>query len=62
MAKVHLKQALRLEPTHGIALKYAQQLKLDLSFLTIDPSPTSPSPNPAQPRKNGLFGGIFSRR
>ncbi|MEB3250538.1 MAG: J domain-containing protein [Cyanobacteriota bacterium] len=62
MAKVHLKQALRLEPTHSIALKYAQQLNLDLSFLTTDTNSASQSPStPAQHRKNGLFGGIFSR-
>ena len=64
MAKVHLKQALRLEPTHGIALKYAQELNLDLSSLTIDANPTSESrpPIPVEGRKNSLFGGIFSRR
>lgn len=64
MAKVHLKQALRLEPTHGIALKYAQQLNLDLSSLTIDTNaaPQARPPIPAENRKNSLFGGIFSRR
>lgn len=64
MAKVHLKQALRLEPTHGIALKYAQQLNLDLSSLTMDTNaaPQARPPIPAENRKNSLFGGIFSRR
>jgi len=62
MAKVHFKQALRLDPTHGIALKYAQQLNLDVSSLTLDGNCVPQAPPPAPVRKNGLFGGIFSRR
>ncbi len=66
MAKVHIRHALKLTPDHSVALKYAQQLGLDL------PSPPSPnghapageSPPPATvvtPKRRGVFG-LFVRK
>ncbi|MBD0334623.1 MAG: J domain-containing protein [Cyanobacteria bacterium Co-bin13] len=59
MAKVHFKQALKLNPKNEVALKYARQLQIDNGQLS---KPTSA----AQPQKNekrrGLFGGLFSKR
>ncbi|ASC69812.1 Chaperone protein DnaJ [Halomicronema hongdechloris C2206] len=55
MAKVHFRQALRLDPRHSLALKYAQQLKLDLRDL--------PGQSSSQPKKRGGgFFGLFARR
>jgi curved DNA-binding protein CbpA len=63
MAKVHFKQALRLNPKNAVALKYARQLNLDMT----DSSPRSAAPptqdKPKQPDspKRSLFGGLFSK-
>jgi len=54
MAKVHFRQALRLDPRHSLALKYAQQLKLDLRDL---PGQSSSPPK----KKGGGFFGLFAR-
>lgn len=65
MAKVHIKQTLRLNPDHAVALKYARMLKLDLSTLNgATPHPGSPpssvrTSSASPPRK--LFGKLFSR-
>lgn len=68
MAKVHFKQALRLNPKNAVALKYARQLNLDMT----DPSPRPAAPPtqdkakqpdsqpPANPKRS-LFGGLFSK-
>ncbi|MFH7244384.1 MAG: DnaJ domain-containing protein [Spirulina sp.] len=56
MAKVHFKQALRIDPNNVVAQKYARQLKID-----IEPTaPTqSPSPRSTAPAKSFL-GRLFS--
>lgn len=56
MAKVHFKQALRIDPNNVVAQKYARQLKLDLS------ADVPPSPNPQPPAKpaKGFLGRLFS--
>lgn len=46
MAKVHFRRALKINPRHAIALKYARQLEMDLSDLSS-----------ASPKKKG--GGLF---
>ncbi len=66
MAKVHFKQALRLNPKNAVALKYARQLNL-----TLDQTPPRPAAVPTQSSTNGtqgangakrsLFGGLFSK-
>ncbi|MEA5447696.1 J domain-containing protein [Leptolyngbya sp. CCNP1308] len=63
MAKVHFKQALRLNPKNAVALKYARQLNLPL-----DQTPPRPATTPSQNRTNdtnstkrSLFGGLFSK-
>lgn len=69
MAKVHFKQALRLNPKNAVALKYARQLNLSL-----DQTPPRPAAAPTQTSNNGnnntkgangakrsLFGGLFSK-
>jgi len=61
MAKVHFKQALRLNPKNAVAQKYLHQLGADLptgekaTARSVDSRVT-----PVAPRR-GLFGGIFSR-
>lgn len=69
MAKVHFKQALKLDPNNGVAQKYARQLNIDLT-----PTPTHPPndpetrPNPetpsnpaaAAPAPRGFLGRLFS--
>jgi len=58
MAKVHLKQALRINPANAVALKYARQLKM----ATTETTPAQPNavPVPANGRRS-LFGGLFSK-
>jgi curved DNA-binding protein CbpA len=64
MAKVHIKQALLLNPNQPVAQKYARQLNIDLSKA----SKTQPHSQPAGPAasskkgKGSLFGGLFSKR
>lgn len=59
MAKVHFKQALRLNPANEVALKYARQLQIDASTL---PSPTGAAPATPKDKRRGLFGGLFPKR
>lgn len=61
MAKVHLKQALRLNPNNAVALKYARQLKIDLSQPASVASKSIAS-QPKPHKKGRLFGGLFSWR
>jgi len=65
MARVHLKQALKLNPQDPVAQKYLNQLQNE------DPehhhssgrvNATKSSYQPAAPDKKGFFGTIFSRR
>lgn len=61
MAKVHVKQALRLEPGHRVALSYARQLNIDLTPSpreTVGPKPETT----AEVKKKSLFGGLFFPR
>lgn len=63
MAKVHIKQSLRLNPNNPVALKYARQLKLEM---VSSPSTTTTQTRPAAsstkaPPKSGLFGNLFSK-
>ncbi|QQE66597.1 molecular chaperone DnaJ [Leptolyngbya sp. BL0902] len=62
MAKVHFKQALRIDPNNSVAQKYARQLNLDLNPAAASPSASSsPSPPPSSPPPSkGLFGRLFS--
>ncbi|HIK45902.1 MAG TPA: DnaJ domain-containing protein [Leptolyngbyaceae cyanobacterium M65_K2018_010] len=64
MAKVHFKQALRLNPQHGVALKYARQLQIDLTTpSTPRTKPAASSPAPAQlPQQGRLLSRLFSKR
>lgn len=59
MAKVHFKQALKLNPSDAVARKYAQRLNLDLSAA---PRPTAPAPRSAAPAPStkGFLGRLFS--
>ncbi|MGB3201739.1 MAG: J domain-containing protein [Nodosilinea sp.] len=63
MAKVHFKQALRLNPKNAVALKYAQQLKVTVT----DTQPRQPkkddrsTPGGATPDKPSLFESLLSR-
>lgn len=68
MAKVHFKQALRLNPKNAVALKYARQLNLTMT----DPPPRSaatptqdkpkqPDSKPSDSPRRSLFGGLFSK-
>ncbi|MEB3290970.1 MAG: DnaJ domain-containing protein [Leptolyngbya sp.] len=67
MAKVHFKQALRIDPDNGVAQKYARLLKLDpqasaasassaKSASSASPPPPSTPPQPRQ----GFLGRLFS--
>jgi curved DNA-binding protein CbpA len=66
MAKVHLKQALRLDPTSTVAQKYLAQL--DGTSGRVNPTGKSTDKGSngrsagSKPDKPGLFGTIFSRR
>jgi tetratricopeptide (TPR) repeat protein len=64
MAKVHFKQALRFNPNHGVALKYARQLKIDLTPTPVkDYKNASTSGSPAPTSSQGrLFSRLFSNR
>jgi tetratricopeptide (TPR) repeat protein len=56
MAKVHFKQALRIDPNNVVAQKYARQLKLDAEpAAPVNPPP----PKPSAPTK-GFLGRLFS--
>jgi len=61
MAKVHIKQTLRLNPGHAVGLKYARLLKLDLSTLDAAPAHGGESPPSADSPPRKLFGKLFSR-
>lgn len=61
MAKVHIKQALRLNPQQPRAQKYAQQLGIDINQIHQSARPNSPV-SQSKPQKTGLFGGLFSGR
>jgi curved DNA-binding protein CbpA len=58
MAKVHFKQALRINPGNVVALKYAKQLNVNL---TDSPRPTPESVPVPVAGKRSLFGGLFSK-
>jgi predicted Zn-dependent protease len=58
MAKVHFKQALRLNPGNAVALKYAKQLNVNL---TDSPRPTPEAVPVPVSGKRSLFGGLFSK-
>ncbi|MEY3298167.1 MAG: Chaperone protein DnaJ, partial [Cyanobacteriota bacterium] len=64
MAKVHFKQALRLDPTNVAARKYAQRLNLDLTPPVVpqassDPASAARSSAPVTSTK-GFLGRLFS--
>lgn len=67
MAKVHFKQALRLNPSNAVALKYARQLNLTMTDLPPRPAappqdkPKQPDSRPSDIPKRSLFGGLFSK-
>ncbi len=58
MAKVHFKQALRINPANAVALKYARQL--NMATTETAPAKTDAVPVPANGRRS-LFGGLFSK-
>lgn len=63
MAKVHFKQAIKLNPKNEIALKYARQLQIDLKP-DVGPqgsSSSAPASDQVSSKRRGLFGGIFSK-
>jgi curved DNA-binding protein CbpA len=66
MAKVHFKQALKLDPNNGVAQKYARQLNLDLTPTPPHPAPPAaqptPTAKPADPAAapKGFLGRLFS--
>lgn len=61
MAKVHFKQALRINPNNSVALKYARQLKIDPATTTPQSSDTVRSAVP--PKTPGrLFSRLFAGR
>lgn len=63
MARVHIKQALRLNPNHAVAKKVAA--KLDIGGdgqADTTKSSQSRSTQPAKKARSGLFGGLFSGR
>lgn len=53
MAKVHFRQALKLNPKDPLALEYAKRLKIDLQ------QPTNGKKNK---NSGGLFGGLFAKK
>jgi curved DNA-binding protein CbpA len=53
MAKVHIRQALKLNSRNAIALKYAKQLNIDLADL---------KGTDAKPKKNGGLFGRFAKK
>lgn len=55
MAKVHIRQALKLNPHHQVALKYAAQLDIDTSSLN------GTSGGTAAKKKGGVFG-LFAKK
>jgi curved DNA-binding protein CbpA len=61
MAKVHFKQALRLNPKNAVALKYAQQLKVTVTDTQPRQAKGSGSTTVPTPEKRSLFGGLFSK-
>lgn len=56
MAKVHFRQALRINPANAVALKYARQLNM----ATTETAPAKADAVPANGRRS-LFGGLFSK-
>lgn len=61
MAKVHFKQALRLNPNNAVALKYAQQLKIAMADAPVRDSKGSGAAIRPTAEKRSLFGGLFSK-
>ncbi|PSN13372.1 molecular chaperone DnaJ [filamentous cyanobacterium CCP5] len=61
MAKVHFKQALRLNPKNAVALKYAQQLKVTMADAPGRNSGGAGSAAKPTAEKRSLFGGLFSK-
>ncbi|MBU6230860.1 MAG: DnaJ domain-containing protein [Cyanobacteria bacterium REEB459] len=59
MARVHVKQALRLEPGHRIAQSYARQLNLDL--IDLNPAPARTVGTPPGVKKNSVWQFILTR-
>jgi curved DNA-binding protein CbpA len=59
MAKVHFKQALRLNPGNVVALKYAKQLNINVT--EAPRSAGKSSPTAAKGGKRSLFGNLFSK-
>lgn len=57
MAKVHFKQALRLDPNNTVAQKYARQLNLDP---TVKTAAGESSPRSSPPPSKGFLGRLFS--
>ncbi len=67
MARVHFRQALRLNPNNSVAKKYMTRLEQEnpagakSASRANASSQTNASEPQADPPKRGLFGGIFSR-
>ena len=67
MARVHFRQALRLNPKNSVAEKYLTRLDEENPQATRSASRTraqsqaTDSPHQPTPNKRGLFGGIFPR-
>jgi curved DNA-binding protein CbpA len=62
MAKVHIKQALLLNPNQPVAQKYARHLNIDLSKPPRSKTTSNQSQQPSEKKKGSLFGGLFSKR
>lgn len=61
MARVHIKQSLRLNPRQIEAQKYAKQLDIDISQIQRSTT-TDNQKQTGKPQKTGFFGGLFSRK
>ncbi|MGB3312627.1 MAG: tetratricopeptide repeat protein [Nodosilinea sp.] len=61
MAKVHFKQALRLNPKNVVALKYAKQLNVTVTDAQPRQAKGSGAAAAPTPEKRSLFGGLFSK-
>lgn len=62
MAKVHFKQALRLNPNNAVALKYAKQLNVTMTDVPRSAPQAKPVPDAKKTApKRSLFGGLFSK-
>jgi curved DNA-binding protein CbpA len=56
MAKVHFRQALKFNPQHKVALKYAQKLKIQIDF------PEEGKDSQAKDAKGGGLFGLFAKK